>query len=84
MMLAGVQARDQDVLHLARLLHEAGFDDRGTLVVALESEQAIVALTIREREAILRTLDDPPTDELAELRGVLLREHEWRVREGLA
>jgi len=23
-------------------------------------------------------------DELAELRGVLLREHEWRVREGLA
>jgi hypothetical protein len=27
-------------------------------------------------------LDDPP-DGLEELRGVLLREHEWRVREGL-
>ncbi len=26
---------------------------------------------------------DPPTDALAALRGVLLVEHEWRVREGL-
>jgi hypothetical protein len=31
---------------------------------------------------ILRALEDCP-DELAELRGVLLREHEWRAREGL-
>jgi hypothetical protein len=30
------------------------------------------ALTIPDREAILRVLDDPP-DELGELRGVLLR-----------
>ena len=29
-----------------------------------------------------RALDDPPLG-LAELRGLLLREHEWRVREGL-
>ena len=42
----------------------------------------VLALTIPEREAILRALDDPP-DGLCELRGVLLREHEWRVREGL-
>jgi hypothetical protein len=42
----------------------------------------VLALTIDDREAILRALDDPP-DSLAELRGVLLREHEWRVREGL-
>ena len=84
MMLAGVPVRDQDLLHLARLLHDAGFDDTAaTLVVALESEQAIVALTIHDREAILRSLDDPPRG-LAELRGVLLAEHEWRVREGLA
>jgi hypothetical protein len=42
----------------------------------------VLALTIADREAIIRTLDDPP-DDLAELRGVLLREHEWGVREGL-
>ena len=39
-------------------------------------------MTVPEREEILRALDDPPTG-LAELRGVLLVEHEWRVREGL-
>ena len=33
--------------------------------------------------SILRALDDPASDALAELRGVLLAEHEWRVREGL-
>jgi hypothetical protein len=37
---------------------------------------------VPDREAIIRTLDDAP-DSLAELRGVLLREHEWRLREGL-
>ena len=31
---------------------------------------------------ILSVLDDPP-DQLAELRGVLLHEHEWREREGI-
>ena len=28
-------------------------------------------------------LDDARTDALAELRGVLLSEHEWRVHDGL-
>jgi hypothetical protein len=42
-----------------------------------------LALTIEEREQILRGLEDCP-DGRAELRGVLVREHEWRVREGLA
>ena len=51
-------------------------------MVALEAEQAMVALTIQDREAILRTLDDPPAG-LAELRGVLLDEHQGRVRDGL-
>jgi len=36
-------------------------------------------LSITDREAILRVLDDPPHG-LAELRGVLLAEHEGRVR----
>jgi hypothetical protein len=42
----------------------------------------MLALTIAEREEILRSVDDPP-DSLAELHRVLLREHEWRVKEGL-
>ena len=71
------------MLDLARLLHDAGFDDTAeSLVVALEAEQGIVGLSIEDREAILRTLDDPP-DGLVKLHGVLLTEHEWRAREGL-
>ena len=82
-MFAGVRVANEDVLDLARLLHDAGFDDTAeVLVVALEVEQSIVALSIQDREAILRSLDDPPAG-LTELRGVLLTEHEWRVREGL-
>jgi hypothetical protein len=37
-----------------------------------------------DREAILLALDDASSDELAELRDVLLREYEWRMHEGLA
>jgi hypothetical protein len=44
---------------------------------------ALVALTIDERAMILAALHDPP-DGLAELRGVLMNEHEWRKREGPA
>ena len=66
-----------------RLLRDAGFDDIAEkLEVAYDRETIVLALTIADREAILRALDDPP-DELAGLRGVLLREHEWRLREGL-
>jgi hypothetical protein len=39
----------------------------------------VFALTIPERETIIRALVDPPP----ELRGVLLREHVGRVRYGL-
>ena len=82
-MLAGVPVRDRDVLDLAELLHGSGFEDTAeVLVVALEAEQVLVALTIEDRERILRVLDDPP-ERFAELRGVLLAEHEWRVREEL-
>jgi hypothetical protein len=48
---------------------------------ALERGTAIVALSIEDRERILWALDD--VEELAELRGVLLREHVWRKREGV-
>lgn len=79
MMLAGLRVTSEDVRELAGLVEEP---TRGVLEKALELGTIIVALTIDDRERILRALDDPP-DGLAELRGVLLREHEWRVREGL-
>jgi len=83
MYLAGLPVHDEDVLDLARLLHDAGFDDTAeALVIALEVEQSLVALSFQDREAILHTLDDPRVG-LNELRGVLLAEYEWRSREGL-
>jgi hypothetical protein len=83
MMLAGIPVRDADVLELARLLRGACFDATAEwLEAAYDREARIVALTIPQREEILRALDDPP-DGLAELRGVLLAEHEGRVRQGL-
>jgi len=44
----------------------------------------VFALDVRERENPLYALDDLPTKALSELRGVLLQEHEGRVRDGLA
>ena len=83
MQLAGIPIRDQDVLELAKLLRSAGFDDTAErLEDAYDAETKVLALTVPEREEILRALDDPPGS-LAELRGVLLREHDWLVREGL-
>jgi hypothetical protein len=41
-----------------------------------------VALTVPDREAIMRTLEDGP-GEFAELRSVVLREHDWRMEQGL-
>ena len=49
---------------------------------ALADGVSLLALTIDERAIILAALEDPPAD-LAELRGVLLNEHQWRHREGL-
>ena len=75
---------DEELLDVVGLLHDSGFDDTAeALGVALEAEKTLVALSIQDREQILRALDDPPTDALAQLRGVLLREHEWRTRVGL-
>jgi hypothetical protein len=75
--------RDQDVLELASLLGDGGFDDTAErLENAYDLETKVLALTIADCEAILRALDAPP-DGLSELRGVLLAQHEGRVRQGL-
>jgi hypothetical protein len=71
---------ERDVETLAELVDEP---TRGVLGKALDLETRIVALTIEDRERILRALADPPTTALAELRGALLEEHEGRVRAGL-
>jgi hypothetical protein len=78
-MLAGIPVTAELVRELAARVEEP---TAGYLLFALEAGRSIFALTVEDRERILRALDDCP-DGLAELRGVLLREHEWRVREGL-
>jgi hypothetical protein len=61
----------------------AGRPTRSFLEKSLALDSEVVALTIEDRERILWALDDVRTDALAELRGVLLQEHEWRAKEGL-
>jgi hypothetical protein len=74
MMLAGLPPELEHVLVATRrLLRDAGFDDTAEkLEDAYDVECKVLELTIADREAIVRTLDDPP-DGLAELRGVLMR-----------
>ena len=78
--LAGLRIPDGDVRELIKLVDEP---TRSFLEKALALDSEVVALTIEDRERILWALDDVRTDALAELRGVLLQEHEWRMREGL-
>ena len=80
MMLAGLHVPDDDVRELARLVDEP---TRSVLEKALAFGTVVLALTIQDRERILWALDDVRTDALAELRGVLLSEHEGRDRKGL-
>jgi hypothetical protein len=79
MFVAGLPLRDDNILDLARRVDP---DLAAKLYAAVEREQTVLALTTPEREHILRSLEDCPVT-LAELRGVLLREHEWRLRERL-
>ena len=61
-------------------LHDTTGDDLGVIEhPAPNLEPGDVVVIPDEREA----LDEAPTDGLAELRAVLLREHEWPVRDGL-
>jgi hypothetical protein len=78
--LAGLRIPDEDVRELAKLVDEP---TRSFLEKSLSRGSGVVALTIEDRERILWALDDARTDALAELRGVLIQEHEWRDSEGL-
>ena len=83
MMLAGVPVPDEAVAQLAASVRSiGGYDLASRLEGALDDRVALLALTIDERAIILASLEDPP-DGLAELRAVLLSEHQWREREGL-
>ena len=83
MLLAGLSVPDRLVLELAQCLRTEGLNDTAEILEdAYDDERGVVALTISDREAILRALEYCPYG-LSELRGVLLLEHEWRLAEGL-
>jgi len=81
MYLAGLRIPDEDV---RKLLERVNEPTRSFLEKSLVLEAEVVALTIEDRERILRALDHVRTDALGELRAVLLQEHEWGARDGLA
>jgi hypothetical protein len=58
MHLAGVALRDEAVLELARLVDNDALSAR--LETAYGRMTKVLALTIPEREAIIRALDNPP------------------------
>jgi len=70
-----VSVSQRNVALLAEILLAAGFEDTAdVLLLALDAEQDLVALSVEDRATILRVLDDPP-DALAELHRVLLSDH---------
>ena len=75
MMLAGVIVSSDLVRELIEIVGEP---TASVLEHSLGVETVVLALSIEDRERI-RALDDPP-EGVAELRGVLLCEHEWRRR----
>jgi N-acetylglutamate synthase-like GNAT family acetyltransferase len=83
MMLAGLPVPADDVAELAHLVRTAGADDLADrLERALGDDVKLLALTLDERAVLLAALEDPPPG-LAELRAVLLNDHQWRRGEGL-
>jgi hypothetical protein len=62
MMLAGIPVLDRVIVDIIRGLRQAGFDSTGeALDLAFAAEQRVAALTILDREAILRVLEDCPS-----------------------
>jgi hypothetical protein len=79
MMLAGLPVSADAVDELAALVTD---DLAVRLERALADEVKLLALTLDERGLMLSALEDPP-QKLAELRAVLLADHQWRRDEGL-
>jgi hypothetical protein len=73
----------RDVVKTKRLSIRGGTSSSAASAAVGKRNLATGALSVADREAILRALAAAPGGELAELRGVLLVEHDWRVREGL-
>ena len=83
MLLAGADLSDETIVGLVALLRDDHYGQiADKLDEALADDVADVGLTIKERDAILDVLDDPPA-ELEQLRGVLYAEYAWRVQSGL-
>ena len=83
-MLCGVNVADPAVLELALQLRASGFETVAErLEEAYDQETSVLGLTIPERETILRALAEGNRNDspLAELRSVLLQEHEGRKRQ---
>lgn len=81
--VAGLQVPRVGMIEVAHRLVLAGELEAATAVLGGLVEGGKITLTIAEREAVLRALDDPPAG-LEPLRAVLLAEHVGRVRDGLA
>jgi len=82
-LLAGLDVPDRLVLELARCLRGQGLvESADTLEDAYDSQREFVPLTVTDRDAILRALEECPYG-LAELRGVVTLEQAWRVSSGL-
>ena len=77
-IVAGSRLTREQTLELASRLSRDGFDrTERMLLEALTNGQEFVALSDEDREAMLAVLDHPPP-ELAELRGVLFADLNWR------
>jgi len=83
MMLAGLPVPDDAIEELAALVRIAGAVELANrLEQALDDKVKLLALSLDDRALMLSAFEDPP-QELAEVRAVLLADHQWRRSEGL-
>jgi hypothetical protein len=83
MMLAGLPVPADAIQELASIVRAAGADELADrLEQAVADDVKLLALTLDERAVMLAALEDSP-QELAELRAVLLADHQWRRTEGI-
>ena len=80
MLVGGVPIDERLLRELARVVDRKLAQRLDT---ALLYRAKVLGLTVAEREAILKALENPPTG-LEELRATLLRDPRWRLSERLA